>query len=145
MKKNLLYHIKIILAKESGDIHHAECGCPAGLGPSGSCKHIAALAYALEEYSRIRSIRDQVACTSELQTWNRPRKQKLDPADIRSIKFVKLEHDKVKRPMKSKLYDPRPPEHCHTSNTEIQHLISYLKETNPSIAFLHVLNDTSIP
>ena len=51
MKKTLQYHIKLILEEASGDICHAECGCPAGLGPSGSCKHIAALGYALEEYA----------------------------------------------------------------------------------------------
>ena len=33
---------------ESGDTMHAECGCPAGLGPSGSCKHIGALSCALD-------------------------------------------------------------------------------------------------
>ena len=29
----------------------AKCGCPAGKGPCGSCKHIAAVCYALEEFS----------------------------------------------------------------------------------------------
>ena len=55
MKKTLQYHIKLILEK-------AECGCPAGLGPSGSCKHIAALGYALEEYARIICMYMQPSC-----------------------------------------------------------------------------------
>ena len=27
------------------DVVYASCGCPAGMGPSGSCKHIGALCY----------------------------------------------------------------------------------------------------
>ena len=32
--------------------YHAECGCPAGKGPHGSCKHIALLAYALVDFCK---------------------------------------------------------------------------------------------
>ena len=31
MKKTLQYHIKLILEKASGDICHAQCGCPTKL------------------------------------------------------------------------------------------------------------------
>ncbi len=72
-----------VLLKDSGDIEYAECGCPAGLGPKGSCKHIASVGYALEEYSRIRSIHDHpVSSTSLLQTWNQPRKKHLDSTEV---------------------------------------------------------------
>jgi len=33
------------------DVIGAKCRCPAGKGPCGSCKHIAAVCYALEEFS----------------------------------------------------------------------------------------------
>ena len=51
------------------------CGCPAGRGPNGSCKHIAALCYALEEFSRLKTSKAYVVCTSKLQTWNQPRNE----------------------------------------------------------------------
>ena len=77
-------------------------------GPKGSCKHIAALGYALEEFSRIKNVRDPVACTSQLQSWNQPRKKVLGSAEVGDIKFVKLQAGTVKRPAKNKAYDPRP-------------------------------------
>ena len=55
----------------------ASCACPAGAGPFGSCKHIAALCYALEEFCRLREVRPPDSCTSHLQQWNRPRKRHL--------------------------------------------------------------------
>ena len=122
------YHIKLILEEASGNICHAECGCPAGLGPSGSCKHIAALGYALEEYARIACIRNQVACTSQLQTWNQPRKRVLEPSEVSS----KLEHGKEKRPMTCKFYDPRPQQSSYTSTDEVSSFFAKLKATAPS-------------
>ena len=37
------------LNRNSYETAHAQCSCPAGCGPKASCKHIAALCYALEE------------------------------------------------------------------------------------------------
>ena len=42
MKKGTVYKIELRLDRV-GDITKASCVCPAGMGPSGSCKHIAAL------------------------------------------------------------------------------------------------------
>ena len=47
------FHVVYVI---TWDITYAECGCPADLGPFCSCKHIAALGYALEEYSHIRTL-----------------------------------------------------------------------------------------
>ena len=56
MKKDILYKIDLTL-DNSGDIIQANCVCPAGTGPFGSCKHIqSALCYALEEYCRIKKV-----------------------------------------------------------------------------------------
>ena len=57
MKKNLIYKINL-LNKETLDIAQTECGCPAGKGPHASYKHIAALCYALEEFSRFGKLPD---------------------------------------------------------------------------------------
>ncbi|CAH3106254.1 unnamed protein product, partial [Pocillopora meandrina] len=82
MKKNLNYNIKLSLCnngEQEGKITFASCACPAGKGPCGSCKHIAALCYALEEFVRLKCTREFETCTSRLQTWNQPRKRKLFP------------------------------------------------------------------
>ena len=47
MKKDKSYNINITLDR-FGDITQANCSCPAGTGPCGSCKHISALCYALD-------------------------------------------------------------------------------------------------
>ena len=102
MKKTLQYHIKLILEK-------AECGCPAGLGPSGTelQTHRCSGICTGRVCTYIACIRNQVACTSQLQTWNQPRKRVLEPSEVSSIKFVKLEHEKEKRPITCKFYDPK--------------------------------------
>jgi hypothetical protein len=67
MKKNLKYKLKLSLLKSgdhSGEIVYASCPCPAGKGPLGSCKHVAAICYALEECTRLNSTREFETCTS---------------------------------------------------------------------------------
>lgn len=98
MKKSVLYSINMVVEQEGGDIVSATCGCPAGKGPHGSCKHIAAMCYALEEFSKLKSTREHVTCTSKLQTWNQPRKRVLDSEKASDIKFIKLVHGKTKLP-----------------------------------------------
>ena len=61
-----------------------------------SCKHIAALCYALEEFkksdtdSRIPSI-----YTDKLQTWNQPRLRKLDLMPVESRRSCHLENGQL--------------------------------------------------
>jgi len=49
MRKDREYKIQVVLSP-SAEILYAEDGCPAGKGPAGSCKHIAAFCYAIEEF-----------------------------------------------------------------------------------------------
>ena len=64
--------------------------CPAGQGPSGSCKHLAALCHALEDYVKLRTIfveAGEKSYTSLLQKWNQPRKRRLDSKKVEDIDF----------------------------------------------------------
>lgn len=61
---------------------------------SSTYKHTGALGYALEEFGRMHVLRTQVACTSQLQSWNQPRKRKIETAEVENIKFVKMEYGK---------------------------------------------------
>lgn len=143
MKKQDTYTIELSQDKVSGDILTAICGCPAGCGPKGSCKHIAALCYALEEFNRIKKTPEYVSCTAKLQEWNQPRKRTLDPQNSEEIKFVKLEHGKVKRQHLNPAYDPRPPSLQHTSNSELLEFQSKLKSSGRPCGFLHVIPPAS--
>ena len=140
----MVYSLKLCLCTQSWDVTYAECGCPAGTAPGGSCKHIAALCYALEEYGRISSIRSPTACTSQLQKWNHPRKRKLDPAPLATMKFVKEEYGKKKRENVMKQDDPRPSQLQCTTKEEIDTFTRKLKSTQKNIGFLHVIPDSAI-
>lgn len=141
MKKDTIYNIQMSTDINSGDILSASCGCPAGLGPLGSCKHIAGMCYALEEFFRLH---DNLACTSKLQQWNHPRKRKLDSEMMEEIKFVKHEHGKVKREIKCHAYDPRPNDLQRTTAEEVSQFKSELSELKRSCAFLHILHSDDI-
>ena len=67
MRKDLIYKLCLHLDTVSFNIISARCGCPAGKGPHASCKHIAALCYALEEFSHFRQLPDFLTCTDKLQ------------------------------------------------------------------------------
>ena len=138
MKKDTLYEINISL-DGSGDIVRASCACPAGAGPFGSCKHICALCYALEEFCRIKEVRPPESCTSQIQQWNKPRKRKLDACDVDDIQFVKYEYGKKKRQPSSTVYDPRPSEMALTSHHDVRLLAEQLQATGEEVALLHLL------
>ena len=95
MRKDCKYKIQVVLSP-STEILFAEDGCPAGKGPTGSCKHIAAFCYALEEFFRLGFTQPFLSCTSRLQTWNHPRQKKLDPKTIYEISCERAEYGKVK-------------------------------------------------
>ena len=78
MRKDRIYKLGLALQADSFDITHAECGCPAGKGPHGSCKHIAALCYALADFCRLGVLPDFLTCTEKLQQWNCPRAKRID-------------------------------------------------------------------
>ena len=70
--------LKLVLKSEELDIVFAECGCPAGMGPKGSCKNIAAVAYALVDFSHRGSLPEYQTSTQMLQQWNIPRQRHVD-------------------------------------------------------------------
>ena len=93
-------------------------------------------------------VRDNLPCTSQLQTWNKPRKCTLEVAEVNDIKSVKLEHGKEKRFSSLCPYDPQPVKYQGTSSEEIK-LLKESLESKRNFALLHVLtgssNSTSTP
>ena len=70
MRKNRIYVLKLVLKSEELDIVLAECGYPAGMGPKGSWKHIAAVPYSLVHFSHHGSLPEYRTSTQMLQQWH---------------------------------------------------------------------------
>ena len=92
MVKNKMYSVTLCL-RNNGDVHVALCVCPAGL--AGSCNHVAALIYALEEFVRL-GLREEsrLPCTSKLQAWNKPRARNVEPMPVHSVELVAEQYRK---------------------------------------------------
>ena len=74
---------------------YAECSCPAGKAPKASCKHLAALMYAFEDFCRHGYTRDIITCTDELQKWNQPAKRKSEPMKVSEMVWTKKSAQKA--------------------------------------------------
>ena len=119
------------------------CGCAAGMGPKASCKHIAALCYALEEFSRLRQLPEFVMCTDKLQSWNRPRPRKLQAISVEALH--QREHELKPSKFRSQSMrtasecDPRPEYLRRDSAQACEQLRCRLVGLNTPCAFLHIL------
>ena len=142
MKKDRVYKIKVDIAVSSSDVILAECGCPAGLGPYGSCKHVAATLYALEDFHRFYELlkEQDEPCTSRLQTWNRPRKRRLDSEKSSAISFHCEEYGEVAKRHHTPFKDPRPEALQVTTDEEIKSLVDSLKQCTTSCGLLDLLS-----
>ena len=139
MKKTIMYNIRTAFEKSS-DVVFVACGCPAGLGPTCSCKHYEAFCYFIEEFCRNRSATAlYTSSTSSLQQWNQPQKRSSSPHPIESIKFIKAEYGKDGKRVASNSYDPRPVSLRTTTSDDIQQLTCELSQLKQPVAMLHVL------
>lgn len=109
MRKDRMYCVHMALSSNSSDIISA-CGCPAGQGPTGSCKHIGALLYALPEYIRFKTSPTYQTPTDTLQVWNRPHACKVEPISVSQLgkRCHKLLPSNVHSKGFQVIYDPRP-------------------------------------
>jgi len=100
----------MVLNANSCDIFYAECGCPAGVAPQGSSKHIGAFSYALADFCRVQCLPEYVTCTDKLQEWNQPSGKHVEPIPVDHLGA----HHRELKPERSHLrgskmvFDPRP-------------------------------------
>ena len=85
MRKDKLYKVIASLSPVNCDILTSQCGCPAGVGPQATCKHIGALCYALANCCYCGQIPDFVTSTERLQEWNRPRARRLETMPVSEL------------------------------------------------------------
>lgn len=68
------YNYRVRINRKTGEIKNSDCECPAGKGPNGTCKHIAAVALLLVKFRETRIIPIPRGCTDNLQTFHKPKK-----------------------------------------------------------------------
>ena len=85
MRKDRLYKVIMSLRKPGLEVISAQCGCLAGKGPNASCKHIAALRYALVNFYQCGKLPDFLVCAQKLQEWNKPRAKRVDPIPVENL------------------------------------------------------------
>ena len=148
MKKNLKYKLNVTminLGEQAGEITYACCSpCPAGKGPFASCKHLAALCFALEEFVRLKKSRDFATCTDRLQAWNQPRKRKLEPRSVYEIDFSKKIYGKENAGDRKILHDPRLPVYRDTEKAN-QNMFAIIRDANLECGFFNILSQDKHP
>ena len=140
MRKDRVYKILLYMDANVYDVIGAEWGCPAGKGPCGSCKHIAALCYALEEFSRLDKLPEYVACTDKIQQWNKPREKKVPIIPVHELNARRseiLQLHSIGRSLNT--CDPRQPEDRKLCEGAIEELQCNLLQLNQHCAFLNIL------
>ena len=63
MKKRVAINYKLRLNAQTGDIINSHCECPAGKGPHGTCKHIAAVILLMTEFVEEGRVNVAKSCT----------------------------------------------------------------------------------
>ena len=137
------------LDSKSYEVDGAECECVAGKDPTASCKHIAALCYALEDFSRKRQLPSYLTCTDRLQTWNQPRPRKLQPIPVEGLRTRKRKYEimppKIRSSQQTRIdsqFDPRPEAFRKHDPKASEKLRCSLSLMNKPCAFLHILVHT---
>ena len=72
MKKAVTYSMKLVMDGETGEVLQAHCECPAGRGPTGTCKHTVVVLLVLVKFAQEGTLQVQHSCTDQLQTFKKP-------------------------------------------------------------------------
>ena len=73
--RNATYNMKLVIDGETAEIFNCHCECPAGTGPTGTCKHVVAVLLAIVNFSEdSNALQVKLSCTEELQTFKKPKR-----------------------------------------------------------------------
>ena len=73
MRSKTTYSMKLVI-DGMGEPLQSHCECPAGKGPTATCKHIVAILLVLVKFAEEGTLQVQLSCTETLQTFKRPAK-----------------------------------------------------------------------
>ena len=134
MKKNLKYKLNVTMinsGEQAGEITNACCSpCPAGKGPFASCKHLAALCFALEEFVRLKQ--------------NESRKRKLELRSVYEIDFSKKIYGRENAGDSKIFHDPRLPVYRDNEKAN-QNMLDNIREANLECGFCNILSHDKHP
>ena len=134
-------NMNVVINKKSANVIKGHCSCPAG--NSGYCNHVMALLFEIADYSlhKLKTVPEEVACTSKKRQWGVPTDKQKYPLPIMS---TKVEGDK-KKGVSSTLYDPRLYENKSEEivNKKINNLQEVLRSKDPRIGFAHIINSSN--
>ena len=72
--RNNTYIMKLVIDGETGEPLQSTCDCPAGAGPTGTCKHIVGVLLAIVKFADDGILEVKQSCTEQLQTFKKPKK-----------------------------------------------------------------------
>ena len=140
MRKDHIYKLFLFIDLDTSDIVAAKCDCPAGKDPCASCKHIGALCYTLQRFSRFGHLPDFLTCTDKLQQWNRPWPKQLEVIPISNLSFRMSELLQIaSKSTSDSTFDPRQPNHRNLGCEAMGKLCCDLLSLNQPCAFLDIL------
>jgi len=67
------YNYKIRVNRATGEPLNSHWECPAGKGPHGTCKHIAAVFLMILHFINTGDVQVEKCCTDNLQTFHKPK------------------------------------------------------------------------
>ncbi len=133
MKKNLRYSIKLKVSAD-GQLINSECECPAGKGPTATCKHIACIALLLVEFRIDGTVPAQKTCTEILQTFHQPKQINRGPP-YKIEKMTAYRKQKLNYPRTG----PGARKNCHQYNDTVRNkLINFKPQTGMHLSYLDV-------
>ena len=122
-------------------MHYAECGCPVGMGPQGSCKHIASLAFALVDFCKLRTLPDYMTCTDLLQQWNKPLGNHIPPIPVEMLGSHQRElfPPKERAYGSSMVFDPCPFNRQSSDPNALENLRCNLLNISQPVGLLNII------
>ena len=130
MKTKVSYNYRLVVSTE-GDLVNADCECPAGKGPSASCKHVACVALMLKSFVSDGTMTLSKSCTEMLRSFHKPRKShKGSPVKGESLPCGST--DRLKDPRENPLHKNQ----ANFSDNVRNMMINYKAATGVSLSYL---------
>ena len=123
--KSKCYNVIVKFSKESENVIATACPCPARSSARflGSCNHIGAVLFALEDFSRkkAKTSEEPLTCTSQLSKWNVSHDSSTNPVPIdKSLVKNKFgDNPSTEVELKNNCYDPHAPNYKHLNNASM--------------------------
>ena len=79
MRSTTTYSLKLVIDGQAGEIFQCHCECPAGMGPTGTCKHVVGVLLAIVNFVKQGVLQVQLSCTEQLQAFKKPKRPHQGP------------------------------------------------------------------